>query len=92
MDVFSKTSIIIGRTLEAPIPKISGLVRKNDLFSKAFIVIILFLRGQAQAVAVLPDDLQHKYIIRNWHNIVIRIYIYIYIYMYICMYIMLNTN
>ena len=27
----------IGRTLEAPIPKMSGIVRKHDLFSKAFI-------------------------------------------------------
>ena len=27
----------IGRTLEAPIPKMSGLVGTNDLFSKAFI-------------------------------------------------------
>ena len=27
----------LGRTLEAPIPKMSGLVRKHDLFSKAFI-------------------------------------------------------
>ena len=31
------TSTTIGRTLEAPIPKMSGLVRKIDLFSKAFI-------------------------------------------------------
>ena len=27
----------LGRTLEAPIPKMSGFVRKSDLFSKAFI-------------------------------------------------------
>ena len=29
--------VLIGRTLEAPIPKMSGLVRKHDLFSKSFI-------------------------------------------------------
>ena len=28
---------ILGILLEAPIPKMSGLVRKHDLFSKAFI-------------------------------------------------------
>ena len=43
----NSSSNIVGRTLEAPIPKMSGLVRKNGLFSKAFIfppVIITLAR------------------------------------------------
>ena len=35
----NSSSNIVGRTLEAPIPKMSGLVRKNDIFSKAFIFL-----------------------------------------------------
>ena len=35
--VTKESSQLIGRTLEAPTPKMSGLVRNNDLFSKAFI-------------------------------------------------------
>ena len=33
---------VIGRTLEAPIPEMSGLVRTNDLFSKAFTFIYAY--------------------------------------------------
>ena len=43
MCIFVYTHIYIGNTLEATIPKISGLVRNNDLFSKAFIFHVLHI-------------------------------------------------
>ena len=80
--------------MEAPIPKMSGLVRKNDLFSKAFIFPPCFrapwncrsieegLDGLAAGVVELTGLADGEAAGAQHQDLDIHTYIHIYIYIY----------
>ena len=78
----------LGRTLEAPIPKMSGLVGKNDLLSKAFIFPTCFralwnCRSIETSTGARRRARYTKRVRKRDTSIVMCVYVYIYIYVYV---------